>query len=119
MPLEGFPWTWTAEDVANPYDPTPFTDADEETVWCRVTITLPDGTTRTATGNYLNLEGYPVMRCGIEEAADELGLERLLADTDKYVTICEWVDRDLSWRPFARLRCPELTIHIELTEPNR
>ncbi len=119
MPLEGYPYTWTAEDVRNPYDPLVYTDDNQETVWCRVTATMPNGETRTATGNYLNLEGYPVLRCGIEEAASELGLIDLLADTDtdKYIAVCERVDRDLSWRPFAILRCPELSIRLNLIPP--
>ena len=100
-----------------PYDLLRYTDPDTEGIHCRVTVTLPDGTTRTVTGDYLDLEGYPVLRCGIEEAAQQLGLVHLLDDTTRYTAVCQTVTRQLAWRPFAVLRCPELSIRINLIPP--
>lgn len=118
MPTDGFPMTWTDEDVANPYDPAPFTDAAEEFVWCRVLVTFPDGGTRTATGDYLNAgDPTPVLCCGIEEAAKELGLLHYLADERLYLKVCKEVDRQLSWRPVVLLSCKEFRIKLDLVVP--
>ncbi|MCB1257204.1 MAG: hypothetical protein KDB26_08875 [Microthrixaceae bacterium] len=118
MPLDGYPHTWTQEDVANPYDPSRFTDSNEEFVWCRILVTFPSGETRTCTGDYLNAgDQTPVLRCGIEEAASELGLLHYLADERLYLRVCEEVDRQLSWRPVVLLSCPEFRIKLDLMEP--
>ncbi|MCB1257611.1 MAG: hypothetical protein KDB26_10920 [Microthrixaceae bacterium] len=102
------------------YDPAAYTDDAEEFVWCTVTVTLPDGETRTATGDYLNAGNpTPVLCCGIEEAASELGLLHYLADERLYLKVCEEVTRQLSWRPVVLLSCPEFTIKLDLVEPVR
>lgn len=115
MPTEGFPLTWTADDVENPYDPAPYTS--EGHVWCRVLVTFPDGGTRTATGDYLDAAPMPALCCGIEEMAKELGLLHYLPDERLYVKVCDEVTRQLAWRPLVRLSCPEFSIRLDLVVP--
>ena len=117
MPTDGFPYTWTAEDVENPYDPSRFTDDDEEYVWCRILVTYPNGDTRSVTGDYLNAGDTPRLCCGIEEAASELGLLHYLSDERLYLRVCKEVDRQLSWRPVVLLTCPHFKIKLDLVEP--
>lgn len=118
MPVDGFPYTWTQDDVDNPYDPSRFTDAEEQYVWCRVLVTFPSGETRTVTGDYLNVgDPFPVLRCGIEEAASGLGLLHYLSDERLYLAVCREVDRQLAWRPVVLLTCPEFRIKLDLVEP--
>lgn len=106
--------TWTQDDVENPYDPAPYTS--EEFVWCRVTITYPDGQTRTATGNYLSASGaFPMLMCGIYDLCDDLGLPE--PDDQTCLSVSEQVDRQLAWRPLVRLSCPEFRIKLDLVEP--
>ena len=110
--------TWTQDDVENPYDPAPYTS--EEFVWCRVLVTYPNGETRSVTGDYLNAGNpTPVLCCGIEEAAKELGLLHYLDDERLYLRVCKEVDRQLSWRPVVLLTCPEFRIKLDLVEPVR
>ncbi|BBY98351.1 hypothetical protein [Mycolicibacterium fallax] len=99
------------------YNPAAYTDAAEGHVWCRVTVTLPDGGTRTATGDYLDAAPIPVLCCGIEEAAKELGLLHYLDDERLYLKVCAEVDRQLSWRPLVRLSCRQFSIRLDLVEP--
>ena len=97
------------------YDPAPFTDEDEDSIWCMVTVTLRNtGETRTTTGDYLDAEPMPALACGIEEAASELGLIHLLSDEALYIKVCREVDRQLALRPRAMLACPEFSIGIDL-----
>lgn len=98
------------------YDPAPYTD-DDDRVWCKVTVTFPDGKTRSITGDYLDAEPMPALGCGIEEAASELALIHLLADERLYVKVCDEVTRQLALRHLARLACPEFSIHIDLVPP--
>lgn len=100
-----------------PYDPAPYTDDREEFVWCMVTVTLPDGETRTTTGDYLNLDDMPALHCGIEEMALNLGLLHYLSDEELYLKVCREVTRQLALRPRAVLTCPELTARLELVVP--
>lgn len=100
-----------------PYNPLRYADAKQEYVWCRVTATLRSGETRVTTGDFLNLEGMPTLRCGIEEAASALGLIDHLEDTDLYVSVCETVTKQLALMPWALLTCPTMTIRLDLMEP--
>ena len=99
------------------YDPLRYADAREEYVWCRVTVTVRGGEVRETVGDYLNLEGMPVLRCGIEEAASTLGLIDHLADDDLYVSVCAAVTKQLALMPWALLTCPTMTIRLDLMEP--
>ena len=101
----------------HPYDPLRYADTREEYVWCRVTATLRSGEVRKTTGDYLNLEYMPTLRCGIEEAASALGLIDHLEDDDLYVAVCAAVTRQLALMPWALLTCPTLTVRIDLVEP--
>lgn len=96
------------------YDPTPYTDTDAEFVWCRVEITLPDGETRTAVGDYLNLDGDRArLMCGIYEMGADLGLP--VPETT--LKIHQVVNRQLVRRPWAVMVCPELSARLELVTP--
>lgn len=99
------------------YDPLPYTDDAEESIWCAVTVTFTDGETKTITGDYLDAEPLPELGCGIEEAASELGLIHLLSDEALYLKVCREVDRQLALRPLAMLACPEFSIRIDLVVP--
>ena len=97
-----------------------YTDHNDEYVWCRIRVTFPDGETRSTTGDYLNVgDPFPVLCCGIEEAASELGLLHYLSDERLYLKVCAEVDRQLAWRPLVRLRCPEFNIRLDLVEVPR
>lgn len=98
-----------------PYDPLPYTDPETEGIHCRVTATLPDGTTRCAEGNYLHQEGYPVLRCGIFDICEALDLPD--PEDEKCLEISSVVDKQLRHRPRADLICPELTIRLNLAPP--
>ncbi len=107
--------TWTQEDVENPYNPAAFTD-DDECVWCRVTITYPDGQTRSATGNYLAAsDHFPQLMCGIYELAADLGLPE--PSDPVCLAVSEAVDKQLSWRPVVLLSCKEFRIKLDLVVP--
>lgn len=117
VPLEGFPYTWTAEDVAHPYDPAAFTD-DDDCVWCKVTLVYTDGQTRCVTGNYLAAySAFPMLMCGIYDLCDDLGLPE--PSDPVCLAVSEAVDKQLSWRPLVRLRCKEFSIRLDLVEPAR
>lgn len=118
MPTEGFPYTWTQEDVENPYDPSRFTDAAVEFVWCRVLVTFPSGETRTCTGDYLNAgDPTPRLCCGIYDLCADLGLPE--PDDQTCLSVSEQVDRQLSWRPVVLLSCPHFKIKLDLVEVPR
>lgn len=117
MPIEGFPYTWTQEDVAHPYDPAPFTD-DDDCVWCKVTLLYPDGQTRSATGNYLAASSaFPMLMCGIYDLATDLGLPE--PSDPVCLAVSEAVDKQLAWRPVVRLRCRAFNIRLDLVEVPR
>ncbi len=99
-----------------PYDPEPYTDA-VGWVWCEVTLTYPSGETRSATGNYLHstTEGLPLLQCGIFNMCDDLGLPE--PEDEKCLAVSNVVDRQLAWRPWARVRCPQFEVRIDLVTP--
>lgn len=98
-----------------PYDLTPYLDPETEGVCCRVTATLPDGTTRTAEGVFLHQEGYPVLRCGIYDLCAALALPD--PEDAKCLEISAAVDKQLRHRPRADLICPEMSIRLNLIPP--
>ena len=88
-------------------------------LWTRVTWTpRGGGDTVTAVSDYLDgSDGAAELGCGIEEAADALGLLAVLEDTEKYLQICDLVNRQLRYRPWAVLVCPEGAARLELIPP--
>lgn len=100
------------------YDLTPYIAvSDERWLHTRVTWTPREGDTTSAIGDYVDGAGdVASLGCGIEEAADALGLLAELENTEKYLTICDLINRQLAQRPWAVLVCPEGTARLELVE---
>lgn len=106
------------ETEDEPYDPDDFTDDDEGWVWCRVTITRPDGQTRTAVGGYLHPgEPFPQLLCGIFEMCEDLDLPE--PSDAVCLAVSEKVNEQLTRRPWATLRCPEFEAKLHLAAPLR
>lgn len=102
------------------YDLTPYVSTDDPRwLWTRVTWTpRGGGDTVTVSGDYVGTEvGTPELGCGIEQAADDLGLLAVLDDTSHYLLICDLVNRQLRHHPWAVLTCPEGTARLELVVP--
>lgn len=102
------------------YDLTPFiANVDEGWLQTRVSWTPRDGETVTVSGDYVGTEdGRAELGCGIEEAADDLGLIHHLDNTEHYLLICDLINRQLSRRPWAELVCPEGIARLELVPPS-
>ncbi|SIF35974.1 hypothetical protein [Mycobacteroides abscessus] len=100
------------------YDLTPYiADPTERWLRTRVTWTPREGDTTSAIGDYVDgMGGTASLGCGIEEAADAIGLLAELEDTEKYLVVCDLINRQLAQRPWAVLVCPEGTARLELVE---
>lgn len=102
-------------DEGDPYDPTDFMDA-EGWIWCRVTLTYPDGDTRSVRGGYLHpVDGFPKLQCGIFALAEDLCLPE--PSDAKCLAVGEVVDRQLAQRPWAVVECPEFSATLMLEAP--
>ncbi|MFV8275805.1 hypothetical protein [Mycobacteroides abscessus] len=102
------------------YDLTPYvTDVDKGWLWTRVTWTPRDGgDTLTAESDYVGTEeGTAELGCGIEQAADDLGMLHVLDDSEHYLMLCDLINKQLRYRPWAILHCPEGTARLELIPP--
>lgn len=101
------------------YDLSPYV-SDEDRMWLqtRVTWTPRDGgDTVSVTSDYVDgVDGYAHLGCGIESILPDLGLPHF-DDSEKYLLICDLINRQLAWRPWAELVCPEGTARLELVVP--
>lgn len=104
------------------YDTTPYIVQNPRRegwhdVMCRVVWTPLWGHPIVTTGAYLdsNSPNGPVfLACGIEEAAELLGMTYALSDPDHTIAVCELVTVALEKHPYAELVCPEGHLRIEL-----
>lgn len=100
------------------YDLTPYI-ANVDRMWLqtRVTWTPRDGNTRAVEADYVDgRDGVAHLGCGVEQALSDLGLEQF-NDSEKYLMVCDAVNRQLERRPWALLVCPEGTARLELIPP--
>lgn len=102
-------------DEGDPYDPDDFADS-EGWIWCRVTLTYPDGETRTAVGGYLHpVDGLPRLQCGIFALAEALELPE--PEDALCLAVSAKVDPQLARRPWAVVECPEFAATLMLEAP--
>lgn len=99
------------------YDLAPYVSvADERWLRTRVTWTPTTGDVVTAIGDYVDGMGDTAsLGCGIEELLDDLGLPQF-EDTEKYLAVCDLINRQLAQRPWVVLVCPEGSARLELVE---
>lgn len=103
------------------YDLSPYvSDVDRMWLWTRVTWTpRGGGDTVTAENDYVDgRDGTAHLGCGIESVLPDLGLPHF-DSSEKYLSVCDLVNKQLLQRPWAVLTCPEGTARIELIPPPR
>lgn len=100
------------------YDITPYV-ANPDEVWlqARVSWTPRGGDTLTAEDDYVDgRSGTAHLGCGIESVIVDLGLSHF-DSSEKYLMVCDLVNRQLEHRPWAELHCPEGLALLELIPP--
>lgn len=105
---------------AAPYDLDPYTDPVDPHLWCTVRWRWRDtGETIGAVGDYLDVvDGMPALRCGIYQAAEDMGLPDEWLDDDAFsLAVSAKVDRQLALTPRAELRCPLGVLRVDLVSP--
>lgn len=89
--------------------------SDGEGLWCEVTVTLPDGETRSGTADYLCVGPPPWVGCGLEQVFADLGLPYL--DDDAYCAVADAIEELLATSTTATVSIPSGELRIELVEP--
>lgn len=100
------------------YDLTPYVaNAAEGWLQARMSWTPRGGDTVTAESDYVDgRDGAAHLGCGVEQALDDLGLPQF-NDSEKYLQVCDIINRQLERRPWAELHCPEGVARLELISP--
>ncbi len=102
------------------YDITPYiVNPDEGWLLARVIWTPRGGDTVCAEDDYVDGQDDTTahLGCGIESALEDLGLPQF-NDTGKYLAVCDIVNRQLEYHPWAELHCPEGVARLELIPPS-
>lgn len=101
------------------YDLAPYvSNVDRGWLWTRVTWTpRDDGDTTTVESDYVGgSDGVAELGCGIEQALADLHLAQF-EDSGKYLAVCDIINRQLEYHPWAVLACPEGVARLELIPP--